>query len=78
LNQEINMQIRSWILWVVTVLCVPTLAFAHPGHGHSDPGSPTHYAVEPVHVIPVVFSIVAIVLAALSIYLVWRGHRDRR
>lgn len=29
---------------------IPNLAHAHPGHGHTDPQSWTHYLTEPVHV----------------------------
>jgi len=29
---------------------IPNLALAHPGHGHTDPTSWTHYLTEPVHV----------------------------
>jgi len=35
--------------------------FMHPGHGHTDPGSWTHYLTEPVHVIPLAFAAIAVV-----------------
>jgi hypothetical protein len=38
------------LLLVLLVCCIPALAFAHPGHGHTDPGSWRHYLTEPVHV----------------------------
>jgi hypothetical protein len=75
MNQEISMESRSSVLWVVAVLCAPTLAQAHPGHGHTDPRSPSHYAIEPVHVVPVVIAVAALVIAMLTVYLAWRGGR---
>lgn len=69
------MQPRSSILWVVALLCAPSLVQAHPGHGVTDPRTPSHYAIEPVHVVPVVVVVAALVIAMLTIYLVWRGRR---
>jgi hydrogenase/urease accessory protein HupE len=46
------------------LLLVPTLAFAHPGHGHTEPTSWTHYLTEPVHV-------ALLVIAAVTV-LAWR------
>lgn len=41
----------------------PAVAFAHPGHGTTDPGSLRHYLVEPVHVVTLAAIAVAIELA---------------
>jgi len=38
------------LLLALLLCCIPALAFAHPGHGHTDPGSWRHYLTEPVHV----------------------------
>jgi hypothetical protein len=35
--------------------------FMHPGHGHTDPASWTHYLTEPVHVIPLALAAGAVV-----------------
>jgi hypothetical protein len=49
------------------------LAFAHPGHGDTDPDSWTHYLTEPVHV--------AVLVAALAVTFfvirAWRSARQR-
>lgn len=51
---------------LVAALCslVPATAFAHPGHGHTDPDSWQHYLTEPVHVIPLAL-LAAIVIVAI-------------
>jgi hypothetical protein len=47
-----------------------TLALlAHPGHGHTDPESWTHYFTEPVHVIPLALAVGAAVATG------WLGRR---
>jgi hypothetical protein len=47
-----------------------TLALlAHPGHGHTDPGSLTHYLTEPIHVIPLALAAGAAVVGT------WLGRR---
>ena len=48
------------------------LAFAHPGHGMTDPASWTHYLTEPVHVVLAAVAISAWLLVGLR----WRA-RDR-
>jgi hypothetical protein len=47
------------------------LAFlaAHPGHGHTDPESWTHYLTEPAHVIPLALAVGSIVAVG------WFGRR---
>jgi len=44
------------------LLLVVTPVFAHPGHGETEGGSPEHYLVEPVHVLPVFAAILVLVL----------------
>jgi hypothetical protein len=40
-----------------------TLALlAHPGHGHTDPESWTHYLTEPIHVVPLALAASAVVV----------------
>ena len=43
---------------------VASLASAHPGHGVTDPSSGTHWMVEPLHLLPWVAAVVAIVTVA--------------
>jgi hypothetical protein len=50
---------------------LPTTAFAHPGHGHTAPGSWTHYLTEPVHVAAVAAAAVVVIGGAA----VWRRLR---
>lgn len=57
---------RSIPLWLF-----PTAAFAHPGHGHTDPGSWTHYLTEPVHVA----AIAAAALVVIGSAVIWRRLR---
>jgi len=42
---------RSLVRFITTaaVAGAPATAFAHPGHGHTDPHSLVHHLVEPVH-----------------------------
>ncbi len=37
------------------------LAWAHPGHGVSDPAGPAHYVLEPLHSLPIVLIALGIV-----------------
>jgi hypothetical protein len=48
--------------WAATV---PTLAWAHPGHGTTEPASVEHYLFEPVHAVPLVVLAVAVAAAGL-------------
>jgi hypothetical protein len=43
-----------------------TSAWAHPGHGQTEPTSPAHYLVEPLHVAPVL-----LILLGAGATLVW-------
>lgn len=57
---------------VVLVLCVvPMPAFAHPGHGTTEPDGWQHYLTEPLHV-AITIALTAIVVAS------WFGYRRRR
>ena len=52
-------------LLLALVFCfIPALAFAHPGHGTTDPSSWRHYLTEPVHV-AVLASALALVVASV-------------
>ena len=56
---------KTRVLYFVLLLCcIPALAFAHPGHGTTDPSSWRHYLTEPVHV-GVLASAVALVVASV-------------
>jgi hypothetical protein len=52
---------------------VPAIAAAHPGHGHTDPRSWTHYVTEPVHAAALIAALVA-----LEISIQWQRGRARR
>ena len=54
---------------LVAALCslAPATAFAHPGHGHTDPDSWRHYLTEPVHVIPLAVLAVIAVVAVMAL-----------
>lgn len=54
---------------VVAALCslVPATAFAHPGHGHTDPDSWQHYLTEPVHVIPLALLAAIAIVAVMAV-----------
>ncbi len=45
---------------------------AHPGHGVTDPETPAHYVLEPVHAIPVLLLVAACWLVA------WRRRASQR
>ena len=51
-----------------------SFAFAHPGHGRTDPASWRHYLIEPMHAFVLVAALIVIVFAVLS----WRAARVRR
>ena len=53
----------KWIVLVIVAL--PTLAFAHPGHGETDPGTWRHYLTEPVHA--VTLAVIAVAAVAISV-----------
>ena len=46
------------------VCCCPATLLAHPGHGTTEPETISHYALEPIHLLPV-----AVLIAATGI--VW-------
>ena len=43
------------------------LAFAHPGHGTTEPSSWLHYLTEPVHVATIAAAAIAVVLIARAL-----------
>ena len=58
-------------LIVALTALAPAVALAHPGHGHTEPASWTHYLTEPVHV-------VVLAASAALVILVHRARRRRR
>lgn len=59
---------------VALLAAIPTTAFAHPGHGQTDPDGWTHYLTEPVHVAV----IGAAVALAVAVGVSWRRSRSSR
>ena len=57
----------------IPLLLLPATAFAHPGHGHTEPGTWTHYLTEPVHVAAVAAAIAVVAGSALA----WRRLASR-
>ncbi len=47
---------------------VPAVAFAHPGHGHTDPSTWRHYLTEPLHV-------AVLAVAAAAVLVTWLAYR---
>jgi len=39
------------ILSLFTVLCMPLISLAHPGHGETDGYTIIHYFIEPMHAV---------------------------
>lgn len=64
---------------LATLLAVMRAApvWAHPGHGTTDPTSPSH-AAEPVHLLPVVLLAVAIALGGFSVVRRFQKVRERQ
>jgi hypothetical protein len=67
------MQITRWF-FPMTVLLSAGPAWAHPGHGTTDPTSVAH-AAEPIHLLPIICA--AIAMSALSV-LIYRQLRPAR
>jgi putative copper export protein len=57
---------------IVLVTLVPSLAFAHPGHGETQPDTWRHFVTEPVHVLSLAIAIVAIT----ALFMIWWRRRD--
>jgi hypothetical protein len=53
---------------------VPSIAAAHPGHGHTDPDSWRHYLTEPIHIA----ALAGVAALAIGIGSAWRRARRRR
>jgi hypothetical protein len=62
------------LLPVVALNVLSAAAFAHPGHGSSEPASASHFLLEPVHAVPL--AVIAIV-AASAWLLLKRRHVNR-
>jgi hypothetical protein len=55
-------------LFFALLFClVPALAYAHPGHGTTDPSSWQHYLTEPVHVATLATAMALVVTTVLEI-----------
>ena len=54
-------------LTVATLLCLAGVAWPHPGHGVTDPETPAHYVVEPVHAWPVLILVGTIALVTYRV-----------
>jgi putative copper export protein len=59
----VNIRISTALL-----VLLPATAFAHPGHGQTDPDSWVHYLTEPTHVISIAFA----TMTALAVAIGWR------
>ena len=68
-----TMQITRWF-FPMSVLLSAGSAWAHPGHGTTDPTSVAH-AAEPIHLLPLICA--AIAMSALSV-LIYRQLRPAR
>lgn len=49
------------------LVCAAEHAWAHPGHGVTDPQTPAHYVMEPVHALPLLSLLAAAALAACRV-----------
>lgn len=54
-------------LAAMALICATGNAWGHPGHGVTDPETPAHYVVEPVHALPLLMLIAACALAAYRV-----------
>jgi hypothetical protein len=61
-------------LVALLALGLPSIAAAHPGHGHTDPDTWRHWLTEPVHLA----SIGAVTALAVAITVAWRRARAAR
>lgn len=66
-------RIHTTLALIASTLATTPL-LAHPGHGTTDPQTVTHYAVEPMHVLP---WLAVLVITVLTITLASRLHRHR-
>lgn len=55
---------------IAAIGILPSIAIAHPGHGHENPLSPGHYLGNPEHGIPI-----ALTLAAVAIVGIWQWRK---
>ena len=58
---------KRLLLAAAMLACAAGNAWAHPGHGVTDPETPAHYVIEPVHALPVLVLIAACALVAYRI-----------
>jgi hypothetical protein len=62
---------RTFLLPAATLNALCAAAFAHPGHGSTEPTSVSHFLLEPVHAVP----LAVITLAAVCGTLLLRRRR---
>ena len=56
---------KTMLMAMVIAATSAATVLAHPGHGVTDPETPAHYVLEPVHAIPVLLLLAACLLVAL-------------
>lgn len=59
---------RTFVLALVAGCVAATGAVAHPGHGHTDGNSTTHFLTEPEHVIALVLALIAVAVTGFVLY----------
>ena len=64
-----NPGMKRILAFIVCALLPTATAMAHPGHGHTDPHSPSHYVFEPVHAVALIAAIVG------GLLLAWGGWK---
>lgn len=56
---------KSMLMAMVVAATSAATVLAHPGHGVTDPETPAHYVLEPVHAIPVLLLVAACVMVGI-------------
>lgn len=68
---------RTIALSAALITCGVSAAFAHPGHGVTEPYTVVHQVVEPVHAIPWGMLLIGSLVAVLAVSARW-GQRRRQ
>ena len=63
------------IVFMMSTLLPAAVAVAHPGHGQTEPYSPTHYVFEPTHAVALIAMIAG---GLLIVWGAWKLVRRRR